>query len=116
MANEIPGKMLPLTIRDRATLYNSYMPFLEHGGLFIPTDDLFSLGEEVLLVLVLANSPEKRFLRTRVAWVNPARTSTNRPKGIGVAFGTDEVSINTKNQIEKELGMALKSDRPTFTL
>lgn len=114
---QIPGKMIPLHIRDRQTLYNSYMPFLEHGGLFIPTEDTFTMGDEVLLALQMGGeNGEKRFLRTKVAWINNARTSATRPKGIGVAFGKDEVSIHTKTQIENQLGTALRSDKPTFTL
>lgn len=112
----LPGKMLQLHIPNHQILYNSYMPFLEHGGLFVATDDAFSLGDEVLLALTMGNSPERKFLRTYVAWVNPARTSATRPKGIGVAFGSDEICITTKNQIEAQLGTALRSDRLTFTL
>ena len=112
----IPAKMMNLHIPDRQSLYNSYMPFLEHGGLFITTNDKFSLGDEVLLALSLGNSQEKKFLRTNVAWINAAASTVVRPKGIGVAFGKDEICINIKNMIEKQLGAALKSERATFTL
>jgi hypothetical protein len=33
-----PG-VLSLNIRERAALYAAYMPFLQHGGLFIPTEE-----------------------------------------------------------------------------
>ena len=112
----IPAKMMHLHIPDRQSLYNCYMPFLEHGGLFITTNDKFSLGDEVLLALSLGNSQEKKFLRTNVAWINAAASTVVRPKGIGVAFGKDEICINIKNMIEKQLGTALKSERATFTL
>lgn len=112
----IPGKMINLHIPDRQSLYNCYIPFLEHGGLFVTTEDKFSLGDEVLLALSLGNSQEKKFLRTNVAWINFAISTPLRPRGIGVAFGKDEISIATKNLIEKQLGTALKSDRVTFTL
>ena len=85
----IPAKMMNLHIPDRQSLYNCYMPFLEHGGLFIATN---------------------------VAWINFAISTAVRPKGIGVAFGKDEICINTKNMIEKQLGTALRSERATFTL
>ena len=112
----IPAKMMNLHIPDRQSLYNSYMPFLEHGGLFIATEDKFSLGDEVLLALSLGNSQEKKFLRTNVAWINFAISTAVRPRGIGVAFGKDEICINIKNMIKKQLGTALKSERATFTL
>ena len=114
--DNLPGRMMALQLKDKHLLYNSYMAFFEHGGLFVPTDDAFSLGDEVLLALELAEKTNKKFLRTQVAWINPARTSANRPKGIGLAFSNDEISAQTKSQIEAELGSLLKNDRTTFTL
>ena len=112
----IPGKMLNLHIPDLQSLYNCYIPFFEHGGLFVTTEDKFSLGDEVLLALSLGNSQDKKFLRTNVGWVNFARSTPVRPRGIGVAFGKDEICISVKNLIEKQLGTSLKSDRPIFTM
>lgn len=112
---ELPTKMMALQLQDKTMLYNCYMPFFEYGGLFIPSDDAFSLGDEILLALELGNYP-KKFLRTKVAWVNPARTSAHRPKGIGLAFSSDESCIQAKNWIEAELGSKLRDDRATFTL
>jgi len=37
--------VLSLTIKERAALYAAYMPFIQGGGLFIPTDKDFSIGE-----------------------------------------------------------------------
>ena len=56
--------MLALQLKDPNLLYNCYMPFLEHGGLFVPTDDVFSLGEDILLAVEIADYP-KRFLPTK---------------------------------------------------
>lgn len=114
-ALDLPGKMMAVQLKERAMLYNCYMGFFEHGGLFVPTDDIFSIGDEVLLQVEITNHP-KVFLRTTVAWINPARTSATRPKGVGLAFGTDEICVKTKQLIENELGTALHSERATFTL
>ncbi|MDO5073174.1 type 4 pilus biogenesis protein [Neisseria animaloris] len=116
IAKDLPGRMMALQLKEKVALYNSYMPFFEHGGLFVPTDDVFSLGDEVLLALELTDHPGKKFLRTQVAWINPARTSTQRPKGVGLAFSDDEICEQTKKLIEGELGSSLRSDRVTFTL
>lgn len=112
---EIPAKMMALNLQDKTTIYNCYMPFLENGGLFVPTDDVFSLGEDILLAVEITDHP-KLYLPTKVAWINPARTSANRPKGIGLAFSSHENCQQTKAIIEGELGNALRSDRATFTL
>ena len=41
--------ILSLAIKDKATLYNSYMPFVKGGGIFVPTPRRYSLGDEGLL-------------------------------------------------------------------
>lgn len=108
--------MMALHLKDKAMIYNSYMPFLEYGGVFVPSEDNFKLGDEVLLSLELGEEGDRKFLRTKVAWINPARTSANRPKGIGLAFNADEVSITVRNKIETVLGNVLRSERTTYTL
>ncbi len=112
---EIPAKMMALQLKEKTMLYNCYMPFLEYGGLFVPTEDLFSLGEDILLAVEVADHP-KRFVPTKVAWINPARTSVNRPKGIGLAFTDHESCLQMKSLIEGELGSSIRGDRTTFTL
>ena len=37
---DIPAKMMALQLKDPTLLYNCYMPFLEHGGLFVPTEEI----------------------------------------------------------------------------
>ena len=41
-----PG-LLTLTIKDKSALYLAYMPFVKNGGLFIPTNSNYRLGDEV---------------------------------------------------------------------
>lgn len=113
---DLPSKMLNLTIPDKPELYRSYMSFLEHGGLFAATDETFEMGEEVLLVLNLPQTNEPRYLRTSVTWINSRLTSSGQPKGVGLAFGTDETSIDTKKVIEDMLPGLLLNERPTYTL
>ena len=114
--SSLPGRMMALQLKDKTLIYNSYRPFLEFGGLFVPTEDPFKLGDEVLLALEFEDPPEKKFLRTKVAWINPARTSANRPKGVGLAFGSDEISASARHLIEASLAGIIRSERPTFTL
>ena len=113
---EIPAKMMQLQLKDKGILYSSYISFFENGGLFVQTEDNFSLSDDVLLVLELANLDNKLFIRTKVGWINPARTSANRPKGIGLAFGADDISLQAKHLIEIELAGIIKNERPTYTL
>ena len=45
-----PG-VLSLSIKEKGALYAAYMPFLKGGGLFIPTNRTYNLGEEVFILL-----------------------------------------------------------------
>ena len=45
--------ILTLTIKDKAVLYAAYMPYIRQGGLFIPTQKQYQLGDEVFLLLNL---------------------------------------------------------------
>ena len=49
-----PG-ILSLTIRDKNALYAAYMPFLDNGGLFVPTEKKYKVGDEVFILLSLLN-------------------------------------------------------------
>ncbi|MDX1381365.1 MAG: pilus assembly protein PilZ, partial [Xanthomonadales bacterium] len=42
--------ILSLSIKDRNALYQAYMPFVQGGGLFIPSTKRFNLGDEVFLL------------------------------------------------------------------
>ena len=51
--------ILSLTIKDKAVLYSAYMPFLQYGGLFVPTNKAYDIGDEVFMLLTLMDEPEK---------------------------------------------------------
>ncbi len=106
--------ILSLTIKDKAVLYAAYMPFLEHGGLFIPTSKTYRIGDEVFMLLNLMDEPEKIPVAGRVVWVTPRRAQGNRAAGIGVQFNGQDDTANKK--IEAYLAGSLESDRPTHTL
>ena len=106
--------ILSLTIRDKAVLYAAYMPFVEHGGLFIPTNKSYVLGDEVFMLLSLMDEPEKIPVAGRVIWITPKGAQGNRAAGIGVQFsGEDDIAAN---KIENYLAGSLESDRPTHNM
>lgn len=106
--------ILSLTIRDKAVLYAAYMPFIKHGGLFIPTNKSYSLGDEVFMLLNLMDEPEKIPVAGKVIWITPKGAQGNRAAGIGVQFDGDDDTANRK--IENYLAGTLESDRPTHTM
>lgn len=106
--------ILSLTIKDKAVLYAAYMPFVQSGGLFIPTNKSYNLGDEVFMLLNLMDEPEKIPVAGKVVWVTPKGAQGNRAAGIGVQFSDQD---NTAvNKIENYLAGSLDSDRPTHTL
>ncbi|MDO8962361.1 MAG: PilZ domain-containing protein [Methylophilus sp.] len=109
-----PG-VLSLAIKEKAALYAAYMPYVKGGGLFIPTNKNFKMGEEVFMLLSLVDDPVKLKVVGKVIWVSPSAVN-NRPQGIGVQFSEKDGGIEVKNKIESILGGALKSNRPTHTM
>jgi len=109
-----PG-VLSLAIKERAALYAAYMPFVKGGGLFIPTNKQYSIGDEVFMLLSLVDDPVKLKVVGHVVWITSVAQS-NRPQGIGVQFSEKDGGQEARNKIESILGGALKSTRPTHTM
>ncbi|MEE4659327.1 MAG: PilZ domain-containing protein [Halieaceae bacterium] len=106
--------ILSLTIKDKAVLYSAYMPFLRHGGLFVPTNKEYKVGDEVFMLLNLMDEPDKIPIAGKVVWITPKGAQGNRTAGIGVQFSEEDAQANAK--IENHLAGSLSSDRPTHTM
>lgn len=107
--------VLSLAIKEKAALYSAYMPFLKGGGLFIPTNKTYKIGDEVFMLLSLLDDPNKLKVVGTVVWITPV-TQGGRPQGIGVQFSEADGGIEARNKIEGLLGGVLKSSRPTHTM
>jgi len=107
--------ILSLTIKDKSALYAAYMPFVKNGGLFIPTNKVYKLGDEVFMLLTLMDENEKLPVAGKIVWITPKGSQGNRAAGIGVQF-SDQDEGNARNKIETYLAGALKSDRQTHTM
>ena len=111
-----PGKMVQVNLVDRTSIYNSYMSFLNNGGVFIASDDTFAMGDEVLLVLEVGEAADRFPLRPTVCWINPVRGSTTRPRGVGLAFDNSDTAKQARHYIENSLAGLLDLPRPTYTI
>jgi type IV pilus assembly protein PilZ len=107
--------ILSLTIKDKSALYAAYMPYIKNGGLFIPTNKAYSLGDEVFMLLTLMEETEKIPVAGKIVWVTPKGAQGNRASGIGVQF-SDLDNGAARNKIETYLAGGLKSDRATHTM
>ena len=113
-ASNKPG-VLSLAIKEKSALYAAYMPYIKGGGLFIPTNKNFKIGEEVFMLLSLVDDPLKLKVVGKVIWVTPV-AQASRPQGIGVQFSDKDGGTEVRNKIEAILGGALKANRPTHTM
>lgn len=108
--------VLSLAIKEKAALYAAYMPFLKHGGIFVPTNKPYKIGDEIYLILALMDDPNKYPIAGTVAWITPSDANNNKAQGIGVHFPGDESGQRARGRIEEILGAALRSSRATHTL
>ena len=110
-----PG-VLSLSIKEKSALFAAYMPFVKGGGLFIPTNKSYKMGEEVFMLLTLMEDPAKLPVSGKVVWISPAGAHGGRTQGVGVQFAANESGKMALNKIEGLLGGSLKSTRPTHTM
>lgn len=108
--------VMQLAIKEKAALYAAYIPLFAEGGIFVPTQREYKLGDDVYVLLTLPEDTQRYPVAGRVAWVTPARAAGNRTQGVGIQFPRDEKSRILKLKIEELLGTSLGSDRPTQTL
>ena len=106
---------LSLALKDKAHLHASWMPFLKQGGVFVPTNRKFALGDEVFLVLTLPESTERVPVAGKVAWVTPVAAQGGRTAGIGVHFADNGENDALRGRIEALLA-GFKTDKPTHTM
>lgn len=107
--------ILSLTIKDKNALYSAYMPFIINGGLFIPTNRQYEMGQEVFMLLHLMEETERLPIAGKIIWKTPAGSEVYRAAGIGVQFSDQDGGV-ARNKIETYLAGALESDRATHTM
>ncbi|MCS6997113.1 MAG: PilZ domain-containing protein [Casimicrobiaceae bacterium] len=108
--------VLSLHIRERTALYAAYIPWVEGGGIFVPTTKSYKLGDEVFMLITLMDDPNRLAVQGKVIWITPPGIQGARAQGIGVQFSRDETGLAAKNRIEGVLGGLLASSRPTHTM
>ena len=115
--------VLSIRIDDIDTLQNTYMPFLQNGGLFLPftsspkergSRHTYSLEDSVCLLLQLPDNPQQYLSITKIVWITPVNLGNGRCSGIGVRF--DKQSSQIKALIESKLSACQKELRRCPTL
>jgi type IV pilus assembly protein PilZ len=106
-------KQLSLELNGIAALQAACMPFLENGGLFVPTSGHYALGETVRLQLRLLDEAPLS-LSAQVVWLTPAAAQGGRQQGIGVHFSAAHSAL--RSRIEQYLTGMPEDGRPSHTL
>ncbi len=107
--------VVQLAIKEKAALYAAYMPFVDNGGLFVPTTRAANIGDDIYLIVSLMDDPARDSVSSKVVWITPAGVN-GRQQGIGVQFKKSDVAEKVRAKIENLIGSALKAARPTHTL
>jgi len=119
--DQLEQAVLSLVLQDKAALYRAYMSYLKSGGIFVPTNQRFDLGEAVTVLLTLPESGESQShdplpVSGHVVWSTPAAAMGNRIAGIGVQFAETSEGEQVKDKIESLLAGALDAQQPTHTM
>ncbi|MGH8426657.1 MAG: PilZ domain-containing protein [Gammaproteobacteria bacterium] len=108
-------RILQLDLSDRARLYRLYMSFVKGGGLFVPTDDRYALGDEVFVMVRLPDTAEAKSVSGKVVWITPRGAASPHQQGVGIQIGNlDRGELH--HRIEALLAGAFAAGRPTQTL
>lgn len=108
--------VLSLHIKERNSLQAAYMPFLNHGGLFIAGANGYQMGDDIYLQLTLPNAEQKYPIAGKVAWLTPAGAVNNRAQGIGIHFPADANGTAARSKIEALLDGAPPLAHASHTL
>ncbi|QPF76612.1 pilus assembly protein PilZ [Roseateles sp. DAIF2] len=108
--------VIQLVFREKGALYAAYIPMFADGGLFVPTNREYKLGEDIYLLLSLPDDTQRYPVAGKVGWITPANASGGRTQGVGVRFPPDEKHRLIKLKIEEQLGTLISSSKPTQTL
>jgi type IV pilus assembly protein PilZ len=117
-ATSVSGRpsVIQLVFKEKGALYAAYISVFADGGVFVPTNRDYRLGEDIYLLLSLPEDPQRYPVAGKVAWLTPANASGGRTQGVGVRFPNDEKTRLIKIKIEEALGTSIASAKPTQTI
>lgn len=108
------GGIIQLNIPDTETLYSCYMPYVVGGGLFVPSKQTVSLGEEVFILATLPEQSQKIPLTGKVVWVSLKQNGVH-PQGFGIQL-SGEKGLYYKSEAEKLLAGIKSEGRTSYTM
>jgi type IV pilus assembly protein PilZ len=116
MSSNPRPSVIQLAVKEKSALYAAYIPLFSEGGIFIPTQRDYKLGDDVYVLLSLPGQNDRYPVAGKVAWITPAKATHHRTQGIGIRFPEGSKSAAIRQKIEEILGAHLGSDRQTQTI
>jgi type IV pilus assembly protein PilZ len=96
-------EVLVYTIKDPVELNLSYMPFIVNGGLFIPSFNPYTLGDEILVELQLPGKKESLKIEGKIIWITPTNALHHVLSGIGIQFIGGTIKLQLEAQLDKSM-------------
>ncbi len=106
-------KKLALTIANKNIAFKVFMPFVEDGAAFVPTEEVCGLGEAITLTINMPELQKEITCPGAVVWVSPAGAHTKQ--GVGVQFQGKE-GDQMKQALETYIVGMKDEGKKTFTL
>ena len=107
--------VIKINIDDLKDLYQYYMPYVDGCGIFVPTEEIYSLEQEVVVFLKRPDDLGEFAASGRIVWLNPPKKASRRMPGVGVQLRGKEAP-RIREIIEAGLGKSLASGLPTATM
>jgi type IV pilus assembly protein PilZ len=105
--------ILNYVIKDPVELNLSYMPFIVNGGLFVPTFDIYHMGDPVAVDLLLPGKKESIRIEGKIVWITPQNALHHVLPGIGIQF-IGPNALTNKVQIESHLDNSMEIGGYTY--
>ena len=83
---KLSKRPLKLNVRDRLTLHKVYMPWIRNGGVFLPGNLDFRLGDPLFILLELPDEAGEVSVAGKVVWVAGKHIKAPHRSGVGVQF------------------------------
>jgi type IV pilus assembly protein PilZ len=88
--------VLSYVIKDLLDLNLSYMPFIKDGGLFVPTQDAYFLGDIISVDLQLPTKEQALRIEGKVVWLTPKNALHHVIAGVGIQFIGPDAAVMRK--------------------
>ncbi|WOE32060.1 MULTISPECIES: PilZ domain-containing protein [unclassified Acinetobacter] len=97
----INTEVIHVDIPNKEKLYQSYMPFVQGGGLFISSQLSIAMGADISLSIHLPEQSQPILLNAKVIWLTQKQNGL-KPQGFAVQL-IGEMGLYCHTEVEKLL-------------